>query len=245
MASPPFDDIPVPSGLGLLREARVALDLAGGLLHAPAVARAPRGRREPVMLLPGYTAGDTSMWLLRGFLRGLGWDACGWGLGINRGDAPSLLPRVVATLERMADRSGHAVRAIGWSMGGFLAREAARDRPDLVSQVITLGTPVIGGPKYTAAARTFRMLGYDLDAIEAECHARSGRPIQAPVTVIYSRRDGVVAWQACLDHTSPRAEHVEVASTHAGLGFDLRVWRIVADRLAAHPAVRRRRKAPR
>jgi esterase/lipase len=229
---PSFDAIPVPGGGGLLREMRIGADLAGGLLHLPRALAAPRGRDEPVLLLPGFSAGDASLWLLRAFLRRLGWDARGWGLGTNRGDAPSLLPRVVALTERLARESGRPVHLVGWSMGGFLARELARDRPDLAAQVVTMGTPVVGGPKYTAAAALFRRRGYDLDAIEAECTARAGRPIRAPITAIYSRRDGVVAWQACIDRASRRVEHVEVSSTHAGLGFDLRVWHIVASRLA-------------
>lgn len=227
-----FDAIPMPSRFGFLREARLAADLAGGLAHLPRMLFAARGRAEPVLLLPGFAAGDTSMWLLRNFLRGLGWPAEGWGLGINRGDAESLLPRVIAVTERIAERTGKPVHLIGWSMGGFLAREIARDRPDLAARVITMGTPVIGGPKYTAIASIFRRRGYDLDALEAMCESRASRPIQAPITAIYSRRDGVVAWQACLDHGSPNVEHVEVESTHTGLGFDARVWMIVADRLA-------------
>jgi len=233
-----FDAIPIPDGTSLWREARILTDLASGLLHLPHAALAVRGRPEPVLLLPGFTAGDASTLPLRAFLRGLGWDARGWGLGRNRGDAPALLPRVIECTERIADATGHPVRMVGWSMGGFLAREAARERPDLVSALITLGTPVVGGPKYTAVAALFRRRGYDLDAIEAECVARARRPIRAPITAVYSRRDGVVAWQACIDRTSPDVEHVEVACTHAGLGFDLRVWCIVADRLHGRPTQR-------
>jgi esterase/lipase len=229
---PTFDAIPVPPSASMLREMRLGADLAGGLRHLPHALAAPRGRREPVLLLPGFSAGDASMWLLRGFLRRLGWDARGWGLGTNRGDAPSLLPRVTEVAERLAARSGRPVHLVGWSMGGFLARELARDRADLAAQVVTMGTPVVGGPKYTAVGALFRRRGYDLDAIEAECEARARRPIEAPITAIYSRRDGVVAWQACIDRASRCVEHVEVASTHTGLGFDLRVWRIVAERLA-------------
>jgi pimeloyl-ACP methyl ester carboxylesterase len=230
---PRFSSIPIPTGFGVLREMRVAADLAAGLLHLPAALAAPRRRRaEPVLLLPGLHAGDTSMWPLRSFLRRLGWDARGWGLGINGGDAPGLLPRVIERAESIAAAHGRRLRLVGWSMGGFLAREVARDRPDLVAHVTTLGTPVVGGPRYTALAGLFLRRGYDLDAVEAECEARARRPIAAPITAIYSRRDGVVAWQACVDRISHRVEHVEVDSTHAGLGFDLRVWRIVADRLA-------------
>jgi alpha-beta hydrolase superfamily lysophospholipase len=233
---PIFESIPVPNALGFLREARIAVDLARGLLHLPSALRAPRGARQPVVLLPGFTAGDTSMWPLRNYLARLGWDARGWGLGVNRGDVEALLPRVIEVVDRVATSHGSPVHLVGWSMGGFLARETARDRPDLVAQVVTMGTPVVGGPKYTAAAGLFRSWGYDLDAMEQECASRARRPIHAPITVIYSRRDGVVAWQACIDRVSERIEHVEVDSTHAALGFDLRVWRIVAERLVRFAA---------
>ena len=245
--------IPVPpSTVGLLREAQIAADLAQGLRHLPRALQAGRGRSEPVLLLPGLLAGDSSMWLLRKFLQRSGWDARGWGLGVNRGDAPKLLPRVIEVADCIAQQRGRSLRLVGWSMGGFLARELARERPELAARVITLGTPVVGGPKYTAVASLFRRRGWDLDAIEAECEARACRPIEAPITAIYSRRDGVVAWQACIDHTSPDVEHVEVTSTHAALGFDARVWQIVADRLSlrrrllvprgvAHGAIRRSR----
>ena len=252
---PQFDAIPTPAAAaGLLREARVWADLAGGLRHVPHALLAARGHDEPVLLLPGYTAGDGSTWLLRRFLRQRGWDARGWGLGTNGGDAPGLLPRVIEVAARIAKERGRPLHLVGWSLGGFLARELARDRADLVRQVVTMGTPVVGGPKYTALASMFRSRGHDLDAIEAEIEARARRKIAVPITAIYSRRDGVVAWQACVDRTSPRVEHVEVSATHFGLGFDLRVWRVVADRLARHanagraaqrraagaPAVRRR-----
>jgi pimeloyl-ACP methyl ester carboxylesterase len=236
---PAFEPIPVPSRVAFLREARIAADLAGGLRHLSQALAAARGANEPVLLLPGFMAGDASMWPLRLFLRRLGWDARGWELGFNRGDAPRLLPRVIEVADRLAQQRGQALRVVGWSMGGFMARELARDRADLVARVITMGTPVVGGPKYTAAAPIFRSRGWDLDAVEAECEARASRPIEAPITAIYSRRDGVVAWQACLDRTSPRIEHVEVQSTHAGLGFDGRVWQIIVDRLGRRAARRR------
>jgi pimeloyl-ACP methyl ester carboxylesterase len=230
---PEIDEIPVPRSLrGLWLEARVGADLARGLLHLPHTLRAPRGGGHPVLLLPGFAASDRSMAAMRLFLRRLGWRARGWGLGVNRGDAPALLPRVIEVIDRSAQRFGGPVRLVGWSMGGFLAREVARDRPDLIAQVVTMGTPVVGGPKYTSLANYFRRLGYDIDAIAAECASRATCAIAAPITAIYSRRDGVVAWQACIDRESPRVEHVEVESTHTGLGFDPRVWRIVADRLA-------------
>lgn len=233
-----FDSIPIPTTtLGLLREARLSADLARAMLHLPRALSAPRGPNEPVLLLPGLAAGDGSMWMLGSFLRRLGWQARGWGLGLNRGNPAALLPRVVDVADRIAQQRGLPVRMVGWSLGGFLAREVARDRPDLVAQIITMGTPVVGGPKYTTVASLMRMRRRDIEAAAAECAARARLRIEAPITAIYSRRDGVVAWQACIDRDSPRVEHVEVASTHAGLGWDLRVWRIVADRLAGVQSV--------
>jgi pimeloyl-ACP methyl ester carboxylesterase len=125
------------------------------------------------------------------------------------------------------------VRLIGWSLGGFIAREVARERPAVIERVLTLGSPVVGGPKYTAVGHVYRRRGYDLDAIEAAVAARNRVPITVPVTAIYSRRDAIVSWQACIDEANPHVEHVEIDATHLGLGFNAAVYRIVAERLAA------------
>jgi pimeloyl-ACP methyl ester carboxylesterase len=87
-------------------------------------------------------------------------------------------------------RLGAPVRLIGWSLGGYLAREVAREHPHAVQQVITLGSPVIGGPKYTAVAGAYRRRGVDLDAIEAEVAVRNELPLDTPITAIYSQSDG-------------------------------------------------------
>jgi pimeloyl-ACP methyl ester carboxylesterase len=145
---------------------------------------------------------------------------------------PALIPQVVERLERMAACHERPVALVGWSLGGYLAREAARERPDLVSQIVTLGSPVVGGPKYTAAHAHYVRNGHDLDEIEAKVAARNQVPLAVPVTAVYSRRDGVVAWQACIDTVNPVTEHVEVAVTHLGLGFSPDVFALIADRLA-------------
>jgi pimeloyl-ACP methyl ester carboxylesterase len=185
-----------------------------------------------VLVLPGFAASDASTLALRSYLRWLGYDARGWGLGTNRGDLPALVPRVVRLLEGKAASARRRVRCVGWSLGGNLAREAARERPDLVERVVTLGTPAVGGPKYTSVAHRYRRQGVDLDEVEARVAERERVPIRVPVTAIYSRRDGVVAWRACIDRATPDVEHVEVSATHLGLGFHPEVYRVVADRLA-------------
>jgi pimeloyl-ACP methyl ester carboxylesterase len=224
--------IQAPSPTGLLGEARGLLELPKLLIEFPALARQPRGRGQCVMVLPGYGAGDASTAVLRAYLRSLGYRPQGWGLGRNHGEVPDLLPRVVERLEALAREEGGAIRLIGWSLGGYLAREAARERPRAAHQVITLGSPVVGGPKYTVVAGAYRRRGIDLDAIEAEVVARNRQPLETPVTAVYSRSDGVVAWQACIDHHSKNVEHVEVETTHLGLGFSPGVFQIIAERLA-------------
>ena len=219
-----------PPNWSLLRESLVLLEVPRLAWMAPIFVRAPRGRGEPVLVLPGFGTGDASTVGLRGFLNLLGYRAQGWQLGINRGDVRALMPRVIEQAARVA--AGGTVRLVGWSLGGTLARETARERPDLVHCVVTLGTPAIGGPKYTAAGAAYRRQGYDLDAIEREVVARERTPIRVPVTAIYSRNDGVVAWEACVDRHTPGVEHVEVRGTHTGLGYNPDVYRIVADRLA-------------
>jgi pimeloyl-ACP methyl ester carboxylesterase len=136
----------------------------------------------------------------------------------------------------LARRSKQQVHLIGWSFGGYLARELARERADLIGQVITLGTPVIGGPKYTVVAKTFHRRGIDIEAIAAEVEMRNRVTIQYPVIALYSRRDAVVAWQACIDANAQNVEHIEVRTTHFGFGFSPEVYKIIAQRLAASSA---------
>ena len=143
------------------------------------------------------------------------------------------MPRILETLEATAHQASGPVRLVGWSLGGYLAREAARERPDLVHQVITLGSPVVGGPKYTLAAEAYRRRGVDLDKVELQVAARNAVPLRTPVVAIYSRADAVVAWEACIDDHCPGVEHVEVSTTHLGLGFSPEVFVIIARRLRA------------
>jgi pimeloyl-ACP methyl ester carboxylesterase len=222
-----------PPHSGLIREARVLLELARLMVRFPDLARQPHGNGEPVLVLPGYGAGDLTTALLQGYLRFLGYRVRGWGRGRNRGEVPQLLPHVLKRTTSLARRTKQGVRLIGWSFGGYLAREIARDRPELVHQVITLGTPVVGGPKYTVLARRFNRRGFDLDRIAEEIALRNKIVLRRPVTAIYSRADAIVAWAACIDHDGVDVEHIEVHTTHFGYCFSPDVYKIIAARLAA------------
>jgi pimeloyl-ACP methyl ester carboxylesterase len=230
-----IDALQPPHPSGMIREVRVLLELPRLLYRFPVLARQPRGCGQPVLVLPGYGAGDISTALLQGYLRFLGYRVRGWGRGRNRGEVQNLMPRVLKRLMSLARKSGQEVTLVGWSLGGYLAREAARERPDLVQRVITLGTPVVGGPKYTVVARHFHRRGIDMDAMEAEIELRNQILLRTPVTAIYSRADAVVAWRACIDRNGLNVEHVEVRTTHLGFGFSAEVYKIIAQRLAVQP----------
>ena len=227
------DSFEAPDPSRLFLEARGLIELPRLLLRFPELVWQPRGEGRPVLILPGYGAGDGSTAILKSYLKLLGYRARGWGLGRNTGTAADLLPRILKRVSSLARRSKQQVHLIGWSFGGYLARELARERADLIGQVITLGTPVIGGPKYTVVARSFHRRGIDIDAIAAEVEMRNRITFSTPVIALYSRRDRVVAWQACIDANAQNVEHIEVRTTHFGFGFSPEVYKIIAQRLAA------------
>jgi hypothetical protein len=124
------------------------------------------------------------------------------------------------------------VSLVGWSLGGIYAREIARRRPAIVRQVITLGTPFAGSGEHTNVGWIYRLLSGHSPKIDPRFSARLRATPPVPTTSIYSRSDGIVAWQACLEARVPHAENVEVDGSHIGLVCHPMVWRVVADRLA-------------
>jgi len=237
---PDFDpaELRPPRRWELVREARVVLErLALRLQMRRLIADAPRGRGEPVLVVPGFATDDGWTARLRDFLAAIGYEALGWGLGRNRGNVPKLIPAVVERVEALAGERVVPLKLVGWSLGGYLAREAARERPQLVERVITLGAPVVGGPSYTASAPMYLRKGYDLDVIGAAVLERERRPLIVPVFAVFSRSDGVVAWRACIDtFANPRVEHHELGSSHLGLVGSPRVFELVAELLARKPS---------
>ena len=231
--SPPTAPSPAPPPVatGLLREWRLPLQVVRAVARAPQLARVPRGGGRQVIDIPGWKAPEASMAPLRAYLRWLGYDASGWGLGVNTGDperdAPILSERVAA----LFDQTGEKTALVGWSLGGVIARETARAVPHAVSRVITYGTPAIGGPTYTVGADSYGQAESSRIRVAIEDLDRDN-PIQVPITAIFTRRDSIVDWAACIDRASAEVEHVEVRSTHTGMGIDPDVWEIVATRLA-------------
>lgn len=203
------------------------------LLQLPLLRLQVPAGKGPVMVLPGFMADDSSTWLLRKFLSALGYSVSPWGMGLNRGAMMGYLADVIEQLDSLAGRMGERPSLVGWSRGGTLGREIARERPDLIRTVITLGSPVRGGVRGTSiGALVMAQTGFTPAQINQLMAERQRHPITTPITAIYSKTDGVVSWQACIDDVNPNVTHHVVAGSHVGLGFNADVYRLVARTLA-------------
>ena len=205
-----------------------------------AVARQVNGRHT-VVLCPGLASDARALWALRRHLERRGLRVIDWGQGFNtgpRGDVERWLAALTRQVLAQAgvDR-GDRISLVGWSLGGLYAREIARRVPSAVRRVVTIGTPFNAGPDDTHAGWLFKLLS---GQSAAPPRLRQRLAVAPPVatTSIYSRRDGVVAWQACL-HPDRHAHvrEIEVPSSHLGMGWNRAVLDEVARELM-RPALR-------
>ncbi len=231
--STPDRSLMTPSPKLLLWELRSVPELLTSFLPRPFAAALPRGHDEPVMVVPGFAADDLAVALLTRRLKSLGYQAISWGLGRNTGNLKRLQPALVEQVQRFSNSSGAKVKLVGWSLGGAMARDVAREHPEWVDQVITLGSPVIGGAKFTAVGRSYKRKGVDLDRMASAADAReTAKTIPVPVTALYDRHDGIVSWGACIDRHNRHVRHIEVRCSHLGMVVDRGVFDIVAGALA-------------
>lgn len=207
------------------------------LLAQPWLSLAPRGDGQPVIVMPGFAAGDFSTAPLRGYLRGLGYQADGWGLGLNVGPTRRVLNGLRPMVEDLAQRTGQPVALVGWSLGGIFSRLVARQVPESVSQVITMGSPF--RYRYHEPVRGVdkinQLLGWHAPRTEWPEEERNLPPLPVPATSIYSRLDGIVDWRTCIDTIDERHENIQVYASHLGMGHDPSVMWAVADRLGQPP----------
>lgn len=223
-----------PPGMMLrLLEGRAAAEAGQLMLQLPVLRLlARRGRGEPVLVLPGFMADDTSTVMLRRFLNDIGYRARGWGLGVNRHRMLDFLAPVSELVADIARDNDHPALLVGWSRGGIIAREVARDRPEIVSKVITIGTPVKGGVSVSSIGNWVRReTGLTPQEMSRLLRERQKRRIRVPVRAIYSKLDGVVAWRACIDDMNPDVEHFEISGSHTGMGFSAEVFRLLPNLL--------------
>src|SRR3954466_12782683 len=214
------------------------------------------GGGQPVLLVPGFLAGDDSLGLMTRWLRRTGHHTRKAGIRANVGCSGALLDRFEGRLEELVERQGQRAAIVGQSRGGTFAKVLAARRPDLVSGIVTLGTPqldplavhplvraqllVVGTIGTLGAPGLFRRACLEGDCCSEfwEQYAAS-LPKGVGCVCVYSRRDGIVDWHACLD---PSGEHVEVNSSHLGMAVNPGVYRAIAHALADFRALGRGRR---
>ena len=198
---------------------------------ASALKAASRGDGHPVIVVPSFLHGDAHTAPLRRFLASCGYAALRWGLGTNLGPTAATLDGIEALLDAVHRRHGRKVTLIGHSLGGVIARELAKQHPDQVRQLLVLASP-IHLPTASPLEPVYKLLAHwhsiDPEASAAELNT----PPDVPVTAIYTKSDGIVAWQSCREIEGARRESIEIRGAHGTMVRNLAAWRIIADRLA-------------
>jgi pimeloyl-ACP methyl ester carboxylesterase len=210
------------------------------------LSKLPGGDGQPVMTLPGFGGADGSTAMLRRYISRWGYEAHPWQLGRNLD--PSAAKEMSAVLDFMSEvvtvvgkqlykikkRSGKRVSLVGWSLGGLYSRQLASAYPDLVRQVITLGTP-FGDPRSTIIWPIMRRLNDTPEPAEEDMQrwvSMAKAPIEVPLSIIWSKTDGFVHPSIACETEGPTTENIHVCSSHAGFGINPMAFYVVADRLA-------------
>jgi pimeloyl-ACP methyl ester carboxylesterase len=243
---------PATRWYGPVLENRAYLEMARLLADpVPRNHGVPAGDGRAVLLLPGFLAGDSTLWLLAKFLRRIGYRPTFSGIAFNSGCARSYQRRMVDAVRHAREQSGRQIAIVGHSRGGHYAKSIAAAWPEDVSHVVCLGTGL------DTALDVHRMTGLgaavsrsllatpgsnrqtsgcltDRCACSLQRSYRKPFPATPHLTSIYSRGDGLVRWQSCL---ADYATCVEVPGSHIGLAFNRHAYRAVAHALAM-PAAR-------
>ena len=223
-----------PSRTLLLLEGRAVQELGAFMLLRPWLGAAPRGDGHPVLVFPGLLASDLSTRPLRSFLKNQGYAAHGWDQGRNLGLRAGVEQAMLERIEELYARyGGRKLSLVGWSLGGIYARQLAKRAPDKVRSVISLGSPFTGSPKATNAWRIYEFAsGQRVDDHDNHIAGSLADPPPVPTTSIFSRSDGICAWQTCINEERDEVENIEVYGSHCGLGHHPAAVYAVADRLA-------------
>lgn len=258
-----------PQGLrALVREASIIAESARYVVRARAdrqtqaalpYARHQRpGTTEPVLLIPGFMAGDYTLAPMASMLRSAGYRTYRSHIQINMGCTREAADRMERRVESIATRRGRKVSIVGHSLGGMLARGLAARRPDLIHGIVSMGSPILApGAIHQILQRDAELLtrltraGFgglmSEDCIAGACARASFDEAHLPLdpevgfTAIYSKRDGIVDWKACMD---PAGIPVEVTASHVGMAVDPLVFDQVHTALRGQQARRAGRASP-
>lgn len=236
------------AGPAIWRESRLGIETAA-LLRDPVFRGegVADGRGQPVLLIPGFMAGDHSLALMTRWLRRTGHHTSKAGLRLNVGCSGKGVDAIERRLEELVQRQGQRAAIVGQSRGGSYAKVLAQLRPDLVSGIVTLGSPTCEPlnvhPAVRTGIRAVAMLGglrvpglFTSSCLEGDCCASFWELHDKPLppgsgfVSVYSKSDGIVDWRACLD---PAAKQVEIRSSHIGMAVHPDGYRAIAGALTA------------
>ena len=225
-----------PSLLNAMTEIpRTLLEIGTLSVSFPLLASLPKGDGHPVLVLPGFMAGDESTMVLRRYLSLMGYEPMRWNLGRNTGKPEIMERSLLERFESLSGRFGQKISLIGQSLGGVFARELAHLYPDEVRQVITLGSPFsmedASGTNPLVEKLFERSAGLSVEEMQKKLEVTSSPPV--PTTAVYSKGDGVVNWRGCKEREiDERTQNIQVIGSHCGMAFNSAIYHIIADRLA-------------
>ncbi len=190
------------------------------------------GDGHPVLVIPGLMNNDQSTNTLRKILDEQKYTSYGWSLGRNYA-CQEYLEKLISMVTNLKEKHNKKVSIIGISMGGIFAREIAKIRPDLVRQVITLASPFKGLNFSTKSRSLFGFLRrFGIKDVDPKILKQIHEPPNGiPLTCIYTRQDGIVPWEACLEVENTYRQNVQVFGSHLGIAHNFSVLRIIIDRL--------------
>ncbi|MGB4960219.1 MAG: alpha/beta fold hydrolase [Saprospiraceae bacterium] len=189
------------------------------------------GQGQVVMVVPGLLSSDISTIILRKYLAKKGFLVIGWGLGINLGRL-NVLPTFTNNIKELSKEHGQKMIIIGWSMGGLFCREACQQIPDFIKKVITIGSPYADVYAPNNARWAYNLFNKQ-DKENKEKAERLHIQTEMPSLSIYSKTDGIVPWQACMEpNVDADHKNAEVRSSHFGMGANPAVLKLVLKNLA-------------
>jgi pimeloyl-ACP methyl ester carboxylesterase len=192
---------------------------------------AAKGDGQPIIVIPGFCSPDMSTARLRQFLTRQGFAPVTWTCGLNLGPAPNVLARLERQIVETQERTGRLVCLIGVSLGGTMAREAAKRCPKSIAHVVTVCSPV-SLPVMTPLAPLAYLAGLRWDDEARRTLKRVSEPPPVPLTAIVNPKDGVLDWRNSLPERSPQVEVVTIEGAHMTMGSNPETQRVVAARLA-------------
>ena len=245
----------------LWREARIGLETAR-LLRDP-VFRGEGvvdGRGRPVLLVPGFMAGDGSLAMMAGWLKRTGYRPERAGMRANVDCSGAIVTRLEEKLEALVAEQGQRAVVVGQSRGGTIAKVLGRRRPDLVCGIVALGSPQLDPLAVhwlvrlqVEAVGRLGSLGapglFKRSCLDSVCCASFWKDLASPLrrgvgmVAVYSKSDGVVDWRSCLD---PHAtSQVEIHASHCGMAVSAPAWSAVGDALNCFARAEARRRPAR